>query len=659
MTATAGPELEPAAPLVSVIVANYNGAAHLAEAIASAQRQTLRDIEIIVSDDASSDDSVATVERLMAQDPRVKLIRAERNAGPGAARNRALALAKGAWLAVMDSDDVMHEERLQKLTTAAAADGADIAADNLLEFGDDPSRPARAFLTGRRTQAAFWVDAADYVASNCFYSRKPALGYLKPIFRASSFSREALRYNESLRIGEDYDLVVRLLRAGARFRIYPIALYFYRRHVGSTSHRLSESALIAIQAADCRLHETFSDPDRRLASALARRSRSIETALAYERLLAALKTGNWKAALNSALTSPGAVPLLRMPAIARLNRLASLAGASAATIVDRSPAGGGSAQRLDRAIESAAEQVAVCICTFRRPLTLLVAMESIAKQALPQTVRLEMVVIDNDRRASAQSIVEQFAANASFPVRYRHSPGENISVARNAALDAAEARWLAFIDDDERASPHWLAQLLEMREGAHAIFGPCEAIYGETAPAWMKRADFHSNRIAAPALAIETGYTSNVLIDASFVRRHGLRFDVALGRSGGEDTMFFHALHKQGGILRYAPRATVYEDVASSRATAKWIARRRYRAGQTYALMLRRFSPRRYSLSAWTSPLKIGFCAAASLSSAFNSARASWWLMRGVFHLGVLSFALGGRLHQEYEPSRNAAVGRR
>jgi succinoglycan biosynthesis protein ExoM len=665
-------------PLVSVVMANHNGARYLAEAVASVQRQSLRDLELIVSDDASSDDSVTIVRSLMVQDHRIRLIRGKRNVGPAAARNSAIAIAKGAWIAIMDSDDVMHESRLARLVDAAVADRADIAADDLIEFDKHPSQSGRSFLTGRWARAASWIDIAEYIARNCFYGPGPTLGYLKPLFRTSSFAHEALRYDESLRVGEDCDLVLRLLHAGGNFRVYPFALYYYRKHSASISHRLNENVLAAIQVADRRLCAQIGGGDRRLTMALARRTRSIDTALAYERLLNALKTRDWRRTLEVALANPRAAALLRLPVAARLDRLTSSLvrrvrarpgqatransgarhsrGPLMSAVIDsrRAPtrAAGGPDHQPS---EPAAANVAVCICTFRRPSSLRAAMESVARQTLPEGVLLTLIIIDNDQEATARPLVDGFRAKARFPVEYRHCPGENISIARNAALDAVEAPWLAFVDDDEHASHSWLAELLAARTGAQAVFGPCEALYRRGTPIWMRRGDFHSNRISRSKDVIDTGYTSNVLVDMTFVRRHGLRFDVALGRSGGEDTIFFHAMHHLGAVLKYAPRAIVYEEVAASRTNARWIVRRRYRAGQTYAMMLRRFSPRRYSLSKWTSPLKIATCVVASAFSALNSARASRWIMRGIFHIGVLSFAVGLRVHQEYGDRERSA----
>ena len=636
-------------PLVSVVMANRDGDRYLAAAIASVQRQSLRDLELIVADDGSRDDSAAIVEAAMVDDQRVRLVRSRTSGGPAAARNRALAQARGQWIAVMDSDDLMESERLERLTAAAQIDDADIAADDLVMFGeDDEARPRGRLLSGPWASEPCWVDAVDYVAHNRFYVRGPNLGYLKPLIRAAAFPRRLLRYDESLRIGDDYDLVLRLLLAGGQMRIYPLPLYRYRKHANSTSHRLDEPALAAILAADRRVCETIPAGDWRLDAAWNARRRSIERAQHFEALMTAIKQRDWGRAATTAMRDPRAAALLRLPLAVRLER-AFRRPAIASAAETRQP--NSSAPIAD---EAAPIVVTVCICTFRRPAGLAEAMASVAGQRLPQGVRPSLVVVDNDAAPSAWPAVERFAASVDFPVAYRHCPGENISIARNGALDATTTRWLAFLDDDERAAPDWLATLLALSGDAQAVFGPCEAVYAAHAPSWMRRGDYHSNRIARRHGAIETGHTCNALIDSAFVRRHSLRFDVELGRSGGEDTIFFHSMRCCGATLAYAPEAIVFEDVAVGRATLGWVARRRYRAGQTYALMLKRFSPRRYALWAWTSPLKIALCSFIGASISFDAARASQWAMRGVFHFGGLSYALGFGIHQEYAPRRQS-----
>jgi succinoglycan biosynthesis protein ExoM len=299
---------------------------------------------------------------------------------------------------------------------------------------------------------------------------------------------------------------------------------------------------------------------------------------------------------------------------------------------------------------SARVGVTVAICTFRRP-SIVEAVESVARQRLPPDIAMRILVIDNDAMPSAKGLIEDVRAKTSVEIDYSHVSGQNISIARNAALDATSTPLLAFLDDDEYAAPDWLANLIALQQGAEAVFGPCEAIYPDDAPSWLRTCDFHSNRLPENDRIIDTGYTSNVLIDMGFVRRNGLKFDPLLGETGGEDTMFFHALHKRGGTLRYAPKAVVHENVVASRLNLTWVRLRRYRAGQVYAMMLYRFSHRAYRRAIWTAPVKILACLFMSCLLIFRPAGALWWLMRGAFHVGVLSFGLGAKVHREYRRS--------
>ena len=96
-------------PRVSVIVPAYNAAEHIEATLASVVAQTYTDWEVVVGDDASTDDTAARAERV---DPRVHVVRAEANAGPAPARNLAIAHAQGELLAFLDADDAWRPEYL-------------------------------------------------------------------------------------------------------------------------------------------------------------------------------------------------------------------------------------------------------------------------------------------------------------------------------------------------------------------------------------------------------------------------------------------------------------------------------------------------------------------------------------------------------------------
>lgn len=298
--------------------------------------------------------------------------------------------------------------------------------------------------------------------------------------------------------------------------------------------------------------------------------------------------------------------------------------------------------------QSADSAVTVCICTFRRA-SIVAALNSVATQVLPKRALCRTLVIDNDLTRTAEPLVTGASAGSSMQVEYLHAPGQNISIARNAALSACRTRWLAFIDDDEVASPHWLGFLLQGRSaGAVAVFGPCLAIYRDDAPRWVRAGDYHSNRVTSRRGIIDTGYSSNALIDMDFVRQHRLMFNEGLGRTGGEDTFFFHAIYRCGGRLGYVPEAIVYDPVPPSRTTARWIATRRYRAGQTYAKLQQQYAWATYRRIPLLAPLKILFCIATAILLCPRPSRAMWWLMRAVFHLGTLAYWLNGQVHEEY-----------
>ncbi|MDB5613608.1 MAG: Succinoglycan biosynthesis protein ExoO, partial [Devosia sp.] len=115
----------------------------------------------------------------------------------------------------------------------------------------------------------------------------PALGYLKPMIRADRLGQ--LRYDESLRIGEDYDFVLRLLLADAKMVVIPEPFYLYRRHSASISHRLSVHDMRAMLERQDALAAENSPLSPELSAAFAKRRSMLKTGLAYEKLVASIK----------------------------------------------------------------------------------------------------------------------------------------------------------------------------------------------------------------------------------------------------------------------------------------------------------------------------------------------------------------------------------
>jgi teichuronic acid biosynthesis glycosyltransferase TuaG len=101
-------------PLVSIITPSYNAECFIEACIASVKAQSYNNWEMIIVDDCSKDKSVVTIERLMFDESRIKLISLSENVGAANARNRALKEAKGEYIAFLDSDDLWEEKKLEK-----------------------------------------------------------------------------------------------------------------------------------------------------------------------------------------------------------------------------------------------------------------------------------------------------------------------------------------------------------------------------------------------------------------------------------------------------------------------------------------------------------------------------------------------------------------
>lgn len=286
-------------PLISVIMANFQAGERIVPALRSVLTQTVADLEVIVSDDASRDNSVALVRAMMADDPRIRIAVAGANRGPAYCRNRALDLARGEWIAIVDSDDIIHPERFERLLSVATGHGADIVADDLLLFHEDGSPPR--LMLGTDTHSSFFVSPKQWVLAGLDGS--PPLGYLKPMIRAERLG--TTRYDEALRIGEDYDFVLRLLLENARMVVVPEPLYLYRRHSASISHRLSVDDLKAMIERQLHLVATHTALPTELATALATRLAALRQGLSYGELVASIKGRAIGRALRLLACNPG------------------------------------------------------------------------------------------------------------------------------------------------------------------------------------------------------------------------------------------------------------------------------------------------------------------------------------------------------------------
>ncbi|MEK1929579.1 MAG: glycosyltransferase family 2 protein [Pararhizobium sp.] len=295
-------------------------------------------------------------------------------------------------------------------------------------------------------------------------------------------------------------------------------------------------------------------------------------------------------------------------------------------------------------------RIDIGVCTYRRT-ELEQTLRSLGAIAVPEGATIRIIVADNDEVPSAEGRVNALRASVPHEIVYVHCPSSNISIARNACLENATGDFLAFIDDDETASENWIVRLIEAADATEAdvVLGPVKAVYDKDAPGWMRRGDFHSTFPVWVGDRIVTGYTCNALLRLAAPSLAGRRFNLALGRSGGEDTEYFTHMHRMGGKIGYAPAAWVQEPVPAKRAAFSWLAKRKFRFGQTHGHLIEAGSglARKIRQLAFASA-KGGYCAIAAAAFLFSPVRRNQYILRASLHAGVVVGLLGMREIEQY-----------
>ena len=197
--------------LVSVLMSVYNGAPTLEKAAASVLAQTYRNLELILCDDASTDDTWRIMQRIAAQDARVAVFQNKTNRGLGASLNGCLSRAGGEYIARQDADDISDPDRIERTMDFLLSSGAPYAACGVRVFDD-----GGVWSTRQYPQKI----------------TKHIIAQKNPFFHPTMVFRRAVLegvggYSETpeTRRTEDYDLVMRLAAEGVIGENLPEILY--------------------------------------------------------------------------------------------------------------------------------------------------------------------------------------------------------------------------------------------------------------------------------------------------------------------------------------------------------------------------------------------------------------------------------------------------
>jgi len=190
----------------SVIIPVFNRANLARRAIVSVLNQTLQDFEIVIVDDGSSDNLYDVVINL--SDERIIMIKQENN-GPGAARNRGIEIARGEYIAFLDSDDIFLEDHLLEMRSILGKSRSVVAYSQVLVKRNDGQmflKPPRPIRDGESMATYLMCDKGFVQTSSVALSRANAI---------------AVKYREDARFGDDTDFAVRLQLHGLHFVMAP------------------------------------------------------------------------------------------------------------------------------------------------------------------------------------------------------------------------------------------------------------------------------------------------------------------------------------------------------------------------------------------------------------------------------------------------------
>jgi glycosyltransferase involved in cell wall biosynthesis len=211
--------MEKILPRVSVLMAVFNTASFLNDALISIQNQSFQDFELIVVDDGSTDGSTQILEMFASQEPRMHLI-TRQNKGLIATRNELLSAARGDLIAWMDSDDISTPDRLALQVTHIDSHPSVVCLGGFAQCMD----PHGSLLNLERYPLAH----SDILLAQ---QRGGAMRFATTMMRRNLAIRVG-GFREPFRIGEDFDLLLRMSELGEMANLSN-TVYFYRQHLHS------------------------------------------------------------------------------------------------------------------------------------------------------------------------------------------------------------------------------------------------------------------------------------------------------------------------------------------------------------------------------------------------------------------------------------------
>lgn len=218
-------------PKISVIVPIYNTESYLKECLDSIINQTLLDIEIILINDGSTDNSSIIMKEFKEKDSRIIIIN-QKNQGQGEARNVGIKLAKAPYLAFVDSDDIIHPKMLEKLYSKILLDNSDIVKCTY-------TRELNNFFTNENYKTI------NFNTKDKYFKEILSINYLSLIwdglYKKNLFTKNHLFFKNM--VYEDAELLFKLVYNSKKLSYIQDTLYFWRETNNSTSRSINKKQI--------------------------------------------------------------------------------------------------------------------------------------------------------------------------------------------------------------------------------------------------------------------------------------------------------------------------------------------------------------------------------------------------------------------------------
>ncbi len=243
-------------------------------------------------------------------------------------------------------------------------------------------------------------------------------------------------------------------------------------------------------------------------------------------------------------------------------------------------------------------RISAIVCTYGHPQLLEEAVRSLQAQSFAGREGYEIIVVDNKPADGTATMIHDMASEGPVPLRYLQEAREGLSQARNTGIREAKGEIVAFLDDDAKADPNWLASLLEVYDSnpnVWAVGGKVLPIWDAPRPSWLADTMLRSLSIVDWGDELRTLRWPERLIgtNCSFARQAfsqvGL-FSTELGRKGNllmghEDTELQRRILSSGKLVVYTPAAVVHHHVPAERMTRRYFCRRARGTGRSEAVL--------------------------------------------------------------------------